>query len=162
MVATICFYITAGLLGLFGLALIVASIASLIHNTRRDHRVKRYTKEHQNETQSKENKLVKNSCPATINQLGHDHQKVTIGYLPYNSNLYVSQTVQANAGNSAEKPTKHKSIKNKINTSKVQRNNAYNINKHKHIPKAKFKNKNIKSNYNQRIIQYTYRHNNFT
>ncbi|MBQ7537005.1 MAG: hypothetical protein IJT14_02675 [Rickettsiales bacterium] len=162
MVVTICFYITAGLLGLFGLALIAASIASLIHNTRRDRRVKQYTTGHQSETPSKENQLVKNDHQIIINQPGCNHQKATIGYIPYNSPINVNRTIQANTGNRAEKSANHKSIKNKTNTSKIQRNNAYNINKHKHIPKAKFKNKNVKSNYNQRIIQYTYRHNNFT
>ena len=165
MVATICFYILVGILGLFGLALTVVSIASLVRNLRRDSRVKKYINEEQPEKQytktkdkhhNQEKREINNTQPLVITQTQDNNiANVVIGYLPY------SQTVvQANAGNSAEK--KHKPIKNKTNTSKIQRNNNYNTRHNKNIPKIKLKNKNIKSNYNSRFTQHTYRRNNFT
>ena len=173
MLATICFYTIIGLFGLFGLALVVVSIASLVHNLRRSHRVKKYTNEQSvakntAKTQSEEKQhtqentqyIVNNGRPVIITQSGYDNHKVTIGYVPNSSTLRVVQKVQANAGNSAEK--KHKPIKNKTKTSKVQRNNNYNTKQNKNIPKTKLKNKNVKSNYNSRFTQHTYRRNNFT
>ena len=165
MVATICFYIFIGIVGLFGLALTVVSIASLVRNLRRDSRVKKYINEEQPEKQytktkdkhhNQEKCEINNTRPLVITQTQDNNiANVVIGYLPY------SQTVvQANAGNSAEK--KHKPIKNKTNTSKIQRNNNYNTRHNKNIPKIKLKNKNIKSNYNSRFTQRTYRRNNFT
>ena len=168
MLTTICFYITIGILGLFGLALIVVSIASLVRNLRQNSRVKKYINEEQkkqpeqqhtktqNKYNNQEQRFANSKYPLVITQTQDNNMaNVVIGYLPY------SQTVvQANAGNSAEK--KHKPIKNKTNTSKIQRNNNYNTRHNKNIPKIKLKNKNIKSNYNSRFTQHTYRRNNFT
>ena len=163
MLTTICFYITIGIIGLFGLALIVVSIASLVHNLRQNSRVKKYINEKQNKqpehqyaktpnkNYNKEHTkyTVNNDRPVVITQSGYDNQKVTIGYVPYNnSNLYVEQTVQANAGNKAEKPQKQVKNNNKV-LSKYSRNNTHE-NKHgKFVPKYKIKNYNEYSKYNK-------------
>ena len=160
---TICFYIFIGIIGLFGLAFTVVSIASLVHNLRQNSRVKKYINEEQekqqeqkyNKAPSKYNKqehkqyVVKDGRPVVITQSGCDNQKVTIGYVPYNnSNLYVEQTVQANAGNKAERPKKHVRNNNQV-LSKHSRNNT-NENKHgKFVPKYKIKNYNEYSKYNR-------------
>ena len=160
MLTTICFYIIIGLFGAFGLALLVASIASLVHNLRCNSRVKKYINEEQrkqpeqqhNKTQSKHHNKTQyvsnNSHPIVITQSGNDNQRVTIGYVPNGSTLHVSQTVQANAGNGADKPKKSVHNHNQV-LSKYSRNNGHE-NKHgKIVPKYKIKNCNEYSKYSK-------------
>ena len=163
MLMTICFYIFIGIVGLFGLALAVVSIASLVHNLRQNSRVKKYINEEQekqqeqkyNKAPSKYNKqehkqyIVNDGRPVVITQSGYDNQKVTIGYVPYNnSNLYVDQAVQENAGNKAERPKKHVRNNNQV-LSKSMRDRCYERKLCTHIPECKIKNYNEYSKYNK-------------
>ena len=160
---TICFYVFIGIVGLFGLALAVVSIASLVHNLRQNSRVKKYINEEQekqqeqkyNKAPSKYNKqehkqyIVNDGRPIVITQSGYDNQKVTIGYVPYNnSNLYVDQTVQENAGNKAERPKKHVRNNNQV-LSKYSRNNSHDTRWDTRIPKRKIKKYNEYSKYSR-------------
>ena len=163
MLMTICFYIFIGIVGLFGLALAVVSIASLVHNLRQNSRVKKYINEEQekqqeqkyNKAPSKYNKqehkqyIVNDGHPIVITQSGYDNQKVTIGYVPYNnSNLYVEQTVQENAGNKAERPKKHVRNNNQV-LSKSMRDRCYERKLGTRIPECKIKNYNEHSKYSR-------------
>jgi len=162
MLLTICFYIAVGVIGLFGLALVVVSVASLVHNLRRNNRVNKYINEAQkntqgnniSKTQNKHNNqehtkyIVNDGRPVVITQSGYDNQKVTIGYVPYHSTLHVNQTVQANTGNKAEKPQKQVKNNSKV-LSKYSRNNSHE-NKHgKFVPKYKIKNYNEYTKYSK-------------
>ena len=168
MVATICFYISAALLGLFGLVLLVVSIASIIHNLSRNHRIKEYTKEqtigksavkaqYTGKQHAPENTQYIANCgrPIVIKQSGYDNQKVTIGYAPNSSTLHVGHTVQANTWNSADEPKKKVQNRNQVMSKRIRDNSHEN----KFGPRNIFKNcknkhgksisRNIFKNYNK-------------
>ena len=161
MLTTICFYITIGIIGLFGLALIVVSIASLVHNLRQNSRVKKYINEKQkkqpehqyaktlNKHNNQEHCFVNSKYPLVVTQTqDHNSTNVVIGYTPSHKTQRINQTVQANAGNKAEKQKKQVQNHNKV-LSKYSRNNSHE-NKHgKFVPKYKIKNYNEYSKYNK-------------
>ena len=156
MVTTICFYILTGILGLFGLALIVVSIASIVHSLRQNSRVKKYINEEQkkqpeqqhtktqNKYNNQEQRFVNSKYPLVITQTQDNNMaKVVIGYLPYNQTV-----VQANTGNSAEKQKKQIQNQNKV-LSKNSRNNNHEVKQGKFVPKYKIKNYNEYSKHNR-------------
>ena len=157
MFVTIGFYIIMGLFGVFGLSLIVVSIASLIHNARRDHRIKKYTKDQQvtkntdkQYTQENIKYVANNGCPVAITQTDRNNNNVhvAIGYLPYDQSLRVSQTVQGNAGYRGEKPKRWIKNSNKV-LSKYSRNNGHEVKRGMRIPKSTINNDNKCSKYNK-------------
>ena len=165
MVATVFFYITMGLIGLFGLALTIASIVSLVRTLRRNHRVKQYTDEQRyTKTLPKEKHYVQentkyianNGRPVVITQSGYDDQRVTIGYVPNGSTLRVSQLVQANTGNKAEKQKRQIKNYNKV-LSKCSRNNRHESKQGKFVPKHKIKNFNGRSKYSKYNYKFVFR-----
>ncbi len=164
MLTTICFYIMIGLLGVFGLAIVVASIASLVHNTRRDRRIRKYTQNQQiaedtkkQYTQENTKYIANNGRPVVITQTNRNNNAhVVIGYLPYNRGLHVNQVAQANAGNSAEKPKRQVKNQNKV-LSKYSRNSSYEAKHGTPIPKWKVKNYNEYSKYNRYNNKHVYR-----
>ena len=161
MVTTIVLYILIGILGVFGLALIAASIASIVHNLKRKSRVKKYINEEQQKqseqqytkttskyhNQEQKQHIAHDGRPIVVTQSGYDDQRVNIGYIPYTSTLHVNQTVQANVGNSADKPKKQVQNRNQV-LSKYSRNNGHESKQDKIVPKNKLKNYNKYAKYN--------------
>ena len=95
MLTTICFYIIIGIIGLFGFALTVAFVASLVRNLRRNSRVNKYINEEQKKqpeqqyikTQNKHNNQTQhfvNSKRLFVMTQTQDQNNtnVVIGYTP--------------------------------------------------------------------------------